>query len=189
MLDQAVMSASPMIMLSAGQQMHRDDSDVNFHWKPWGFLMNAGPGSVSFLTPPSVDLGTITILKEMLEMAQFNVAPATYGDYQTQSRSAQDSMLRFEGLSDTVALFVDSMSAMLNEVAQAWLLDMQKKMPEFFELPIFDSKGSIKSWQKIKREDLEGKYIFEWISDSIRDVNTLLEKSQLPELISAINNF
>mgnify|MGYP000914908467 CR=1 FL=1 len=76
----------------------------------------------------------------MLEMAQFNIAPSTYADYNTQSRSAQDSMLRFEGLADTVALFIDSMSRMLNEVAQAWLLDMQKKMPEIFELPIFDNK-------------------------------------------------
>jgi len=29
---------------------------------------------------------------------------------------------------------------MLNEIAQAWLLDMQRKMPEFFELPIFDKE-------------------------------------------------
>lgn len=125
----------------------------------------------------------------MLEMAQFNVAPATYSDFKTQSRSAQDSMLRFEGLSDTVSLFIDSMSSMLNEVAQAWLLDMQSKMPEIFELPIFDKAGLIKSWKKIKREDLEGQFIFEWVSESIRDINTLVEKSQLPEFINSISTF
>ena len=78
---------------------------------------------------------------------------------------------------------------MLNEVAQAWLLDMQKKMPEFFELPIFDNKGMVTWRQKMKRSDLEWEYIFEWASESMKDANTLAEKSQLPELINALQWF
>lgn len=189
LLDQATMTASPMMMLSPWQQMTREDSDTKFTWKPWGIVMNAGPGTVSFLTPPSVDQGSVAILKDMLEMAQFNVAPATYADYNTQSRSAQDSMMRFEGLADTVALFVDSMSNMLNEVAQAWLLDMQEKMPETFQLPVFNAKGMVESWKNIKRTDLEGKFIFEWSSESIRDLNTVLEKQQLNDMIQFIGAF
>lgn len=189
LLDQATMTASPMIMLSPWQQMQNNESDTNLKRRPRGFLLNAWPWSVSFLTPPSVDQGTITILQNMLEMAQFNIAPSTYADYNTQSRSAQDSMLRFEGLADTVALFIDSMSRMLNEVAQAWLLDMQKKMPEIFELPIFDNKWVVKGWKKIKRSDLEWAFIFEWASESIRDVNTILEKNQLNEFLSALAAF
>jgi len=45
----------------------------------------------------------------------------------------------------------------------------------------------IKDWKKMKRSDLEGKYIFEWASESIKDVNTLIERSQLPELINSLS--
>ena len=189
LLDQATMTASPMIMLSAWQTLNRDDSDIVFNWKRWWIFLNPSAWDIRFLTPPTIDQWTITVLQNMLEMAQFNVAPATYADYTTQSRSAQDSQLRFEWLADTVALFIDSMSNMLNEVAQAWLLDMQKKMPEFFELPIFDNKGMVTWRQKMKRSDLEWEYIFEWASESMKDANTLAEKSQLPELINALQWF
>jgi len=189
LLDQAMMTASPMIMLSAWQSLNMDDSDTVFKWKRWWIFLNPSQWDIRFLTPPSVDQWVITVLQNMLEMAQFNVAPATYADYNTQSRSAQDSQLRFEWLSDTIALFVDSMSNMLNEIAQAWLLDMQKKMPEFFELPIFDKEWTIKDWKKMKRSDLEWEYIFEWASESIKDVNTLVERAQLPELINSLQGF
>ena len=189
LLDQATMTASPMIMLSAWQTLNMDDSDTIFTWKRWWIFLNPSQWDIRFLTPPTIDQWVITMLQQMLEMAQFNVAPATYADYNTQSRSAQDSQLRFEWLSDTVALFIDSVSNMLNEIAQAWLLDMQRKMPEFFELPIFDKEWMIKDWKKMKRSDLEGKYIFEWASESIKDVNTLIERSQLPELINSLSWF
>jgi hypothetical protein len=42
----------------------------------------------------------------------------------------------------------------------------------------------IESWKKIKRSDLEGKYIFEWTSDSIADANDLVNKAQLDEYLT-----
>lgn len=68
---------------------------------------------------------------------------------------------------------------MLTQIADNWLLDMQDKMPELFELPVYNSKWIIESWKKINRKNLEGKYIFEWTSDSIADANDLINKSQL----------
>lgn len=75
---------------------------------------------------------------------------------------------------------------MLNEIAQNWLVDMKDKMPELFSLPVYDAKGMIESWKKMKRTQLEGKYIFNWASDSIADVNKLVEKSQLMDYMNAL---
>lgn len=143
-------------------------------------------GNMDFITPPSLDQGIVSTLQNMLETANFSISPTSYSDYESQSRSARDSMLRFEGLADTVSLLVDSISKMLNQIAQNWIEDMQNKMPALFELPVFNSKGSIEEWRKIKREDIEGKYIFEWASDSIADVNQIVEKGQLQEYMNAI---
>lgn len=41
----------------------------------------------------------------------------------------------------------------------------------------------IQSWKKINRKSLEGKYLFEWSSDSIADANDLIQKSQLSEFL------
>lgn len=143
-------------------------------------------GNMDFITPPSLDQGIISTLQNMLETANFSISPTSYSDYESQSRSAKDSMLRFEGLSDSVSLLVDSISVMLNEIAQNWLVDMKDKMPELFSLPVYDSKGMIESWKKMKRTQLEGKYIFNWASDSIADVNKLVEKSQLTDYMNAL---
>ena len=72
---------------------------------------------------------------------------------------------------------------MLTKIANNWLLDMQEKMPELFELPIYNSKWMVEWWKKINRKNLEGKYIFEWTYDSIADANELVAKSQIPEYL------
>jgi hypothetical protein len=53
-------------------------------------------GNMDFITPPALDQGIISTLQDMLEMANFSIAPTSYSDYDSQSRSAQDSQLRFE---------------------------------------------------------------------------------------------
>lgn len=75
---------------------------------------------------------------------------------------------------------------MLNRIAQNWLIDMQSKMPELFQLPVFNAKWGIENWKKIKRVDIEGKYIFEWASDSIADINQIVEKTQLRDYMDAL---
>jgi hypothetical protein len=46
----------------------------------------------------------------------------------------------------------------------------------------------IEGWKKINRKNLEGKYIFEWTSDSIADANDLVAKSQLGEYIQNLTS-
>ena len=182
LLDHASMAASPMIWVQAGKVIFNKKSvDHNLQWEPWWVLEMEDKGNMDFITPPALDQGIISTLQDMLEMANFSIAPTSYSDYDSQSRSAQDSQLRFEWLADTVALLVDSISNMLNEIAQNWIIDMYNKMPDLFEIPIFNSNWSISAWKKIKKEDLSGKYVFEWSSDSIADVNDLLKKSQIDQ--------
>lgn len=185
LLDHASMAASPMIWVQAGKVIFNKKSvDHNLQWEPRWVLEMEDKGNMDFITPPALDQGIISTLQDMLEMANFSIAPTSYSDYDSQSRSAQDSQLRFEWLADTVALLVDSISNMLNEIAQNWIIDMYNKMPDLFEIPIFNSNWSISAWKKIKKEDLSGKYVFEWSSDSIADVNDLLKKSQIDQWLS-----
>lgn len=184
LLDHANMAWSPMIWVQAGKVVfNRKTVDHKLQWEPRGVLEMEDKGNLDFVTPPPLDQWLISVLQDMLQMANFAVSPTGYSDYNTQSRSAQDSQLRFEWLSDSVSLLVDSVSNMLNQIAYNWLLDMIDKMPDLFEIPIYTSDWRVKDWKKINRENLEGKYVFEWSSDSIADINDMLNKAQLWDLV------
>jgi hypothetical protein len=142
----------------------------------------------SFLTPPPVDVTAVNFLNSTLEMMNYLIAPQQYSDYQSQSRSARDAILRFEGLGDGVKYLVDSISKMLNTCAQNWLLDIKQKFPENISLPIFDNKNQSVTRKNIKREELEGNWIFQRSSSSIEEVNKSVEKAQLGEFINALNS-
>jgi len=184
LLDHASMTASPMLWVQAGKVIFNNKNvDHNLEWKPWWVLEMEDKWNMDFIVPPALDQWIISTLQNMLETANFAISPTSYTDYSTQSRSATDSQARFDWLSDSVALLIDSVSNMLTKIANNWLLDMQEKMPELFELPIYNSKWMIEWWKKINRKNLEGKFIFEWSSDSIADANDLVQKSQLGEFI------
>lgn len=185
LLDHASMAWSPMIWVQAGKVIfNKKNVDHKLQWEPWWVLEMEDKANMDFVTPPALDQWLISVLQDMLQMANFAISPTWYADYDTQSRSAQDSQLRFEWLADSVSLLVDSVSNMLNEVAYNWLLDMVEKMPDLFEIPIYTTDWRIRDWKKVNRENLEGRYLFEWWSDSIADVNDMLNKAQLWELIN-----
>ena len=184
LLDHASMTASPMLWVQAGKVIFNNKNvDHNLEWKPRWVLEMEDKWNMDFIVPPALDQWIISTLQNMLETANFAISPTSYADFNTQSRSATDSQARFDWLSDSVALLIDSVSSMLTKIANNWLLDMQEKMPELFEIPVYSSKGMIEWWKKINRKSLEGKYIFEWTSDSIADANDLVQKSQLDEFI------
>lgn len=141
LLDHSAMTASPMLWVQAGKVIFNKKAvDGTLPWEAWGVLEMEDKGNMDFITPPPLDKGIVSTLQNMLETANFSISPTSYSDYNSQSRSAQDSMLRFEGLADSVSLLVDSVSLMLNRIAQNWLIDMQSKMPELFQLPVFNAK-------------------------------------------------
>lgn len=185
LLDHSSMTASPMLWVQAWKVIFNNKNvDHNLQWKPWWVLEMEDKWNMDFIVPPALDQWIITTLQEMLETANFAISPTSYSDYSSQSRSATDSQARFDWLSDSVALLIDSVSNMLTQIADNWLIDMQDKMPELFELPTYNSKWMIEWWKKVNRKALEWKYIFEWTSDSIADANDLVNKSQLDEYLT-----
>lgn len=187
LLDHASMTASPMLWVQAGKVIHnKKEVDGTLKWKWWDVLEMEDKGNMDFIVPPALDQGIISTLQNMLEMANFSISPTSYSDYNSQSRSAQDSMMRFEWLSDWVALLVESISKMLNKIAQNWLLDIKEKMPDLFEVPIVNSKWAVNARKKIKKSSLEGKFLFQRESDSLADANELIARSQINEYLNNI---
>lgn len=121
----------------------------------------------------------------MLEMASFMVTPASYWDYQTQSRSATDAWFRIQSLNDSIIMLADSITEALNMCFESLLEQMKDKMPDKFLLPI--SKDDEKQWAKISKEDIELNSVYEWSSDSIREADKATQRAQLPEVINAIS--
>ena len=78
---------------------------------------------------------------------------------------------------------------MLNATAEEWLYDIKKKMPARFKIPVFGSSKLEQAWEKIDVEDLQGKYIFERDSESIKDINKTVERAQLSELTNFLKQF
>lgn len=84
---------------------------------------------------------------------------------------------------------MDSINTMLNHVANEWILEARAKMPQSFKVPVFGKDSSISERQKITQKDLEGKYIFQRDSESLKDVNKIVERSQMAEFINFTNAF
>jgi len=156
-------------------------------WKGWHFTRDDSITAESFLTPPPPDPNAINFLNQQNELMNFVVNPTNYSDFQTQSRSAQDAVFRFEGLSDGAQYLMESISEMLNNCAQSWLEDVKDKMPEKFALPIFDEKTEEVARKNITKEQLKGQWLFKRSNRSIEENNRAIEKAQLGEFIQALN--
>ena len=78
---------------------------------------------------------------------------------------------------------------MLNIVANERLQEARTKMPASFKVPVFGKDNVISERQKVTQKDLEGKYIFQWESESLKDINKIVERSQMTEFINFANAF
>jgi hypothetical protein len=78
------------------------------------------------------------------------------------------------------------MNEMLTDVAEDWIEYMKEYMPEEFEVPVFGSDGSVNERKTIKQKDLEGRYIYEFEFESIKDINKIVERSQFQELVGTV---
>lgn len=175
MFDNAKKCADPMIEIQAWA------FSPDFRWEGWKVTEQ----HIEFLTPPPLNSEVINTLQNMLEMASFMVTPASYWDYQTQSRSATDASLRIQSLNDSIIMLADSITEALNMCFESLLEQMKDKMPDKFLLPI--SKEDEKQWAKISKEDIELNSVYEWSSDSIREADKATQRAQLPEVINAIS--
>jgi len=176
--------AGPMFLLQPGQFIEWSEKILNY--EPFTFKQIRGPGKIETLEMPSVDPGVITSMTNILDMANFTVSPSNYNQLQGVARSATDSNLRYEWLSDALKPLIGSMNEMLTDTAEDWIEYMKEYMPEEFEVPVFGDDGSVNEWKTIKQKDLEWKYIYEFEFESIKDINKIVERSQFTEIVNAV---
>lgn len=174
--DNAKMCANPMIQVEAWA------FDPDFVWQ-WGKVTES---KINFLTPPPLNAEVINAMQNQLELASMMVTPASYWDYQTQSRSATDANIRQQTLNDSIIMLADSITEMLNMCFESLLEQMKDKMPDEFLLPI--SKEDKKVRAKISKEDIITNAIYEWVSDSIQEADKMAARQQLPEFLNSLIN-
>lgn len=174
MFDNAKKCADPMIEIWAWA------FDPDFKWEWWRVTEQ----HIEFVTPPPLNWEVINTLQNMLEMASFMVTPASYWDYQTQSRSATDASFRIQSLNDSIIMLADSITDALNMCFESLLEQMKDKMPDKFLLPI--SKEDEKYRAKISKEDIQLNSVYERSSDSIREADRESQRAQVPEVLNAI---
>ena len=172
--DNAKKCADPMIEVGAWA------FDPDFQWE-WGKVTEQ---HVEFVSPPPLNSEVINALQNLLEMASFMVTPASYWDYETQSRSATDSQFRIQSLNDAIIMLADWINDALNECFESLLEQMKDKMPDEFLLPI--SRNDEQQWAKISKEDIQLNSVYEWSSDSIREADMESQRAQVNEFLNAI---
>ena len=172
--DNAKKCADPMIEVGAWA------FDPDFVWE-WGKVTEQ---HVEFVSPPPLNSEVINALQNLLEMASFMVTPASYWDYQTQSRSATDSNFRTQSLNDSIIMLADAITDSLNLCFESLLEQMKDKMPDKFLLPI--SKKAEQQWATISREDIELNTVYEWSSDSIREADRESQRAQVGEFLNGL---
>ena len=170
--DNAKKCADPMIEVGAWA------FDPDFVWE-WGKVTEQ---HVEFVSPPPLNSEVINALQNLLEMASFMVTPASYWDYQTQSRSATDSNFRTQSLNDSIIMLADAITDSLNICFESLLEQMKDKMPDKFLLPI--SKKDEQQWATISKEDIKLNTVFEWSSDSIREADRESQRAQVNEFLN-----
>ena len=170
--DNAKKCADPMIEVSAWA------FDPDFQWE-WGKVTEQ---HVEFVSPPPLNSEVINALQNLLEMASFMVTPASYWDYQTQSRSATDSNFRTQSLNDSIIMLADAITDSLNICFESLLEQMKDKMPNKFLLPI--SKKDEQQWASISKDDIKLNTVYEWSSDSIREADRESQRVQVNEFLN-----
>ena len=176
--------AGPMFLLQPGQFIEWSEKILNY--EPFTFKQIRWPGKIETLDMPSIDPSVMKAMADILQMANFTISPSTYNQLQWVSRSATDSNFRYEWLTDSLKTLIDSMNDMLTDTAEDWIKYMKTYMPAEFEVPVFWDDGTVKEWKTIRLKDLEGKYIYEFEFESIKDINKIVERWQFWDLINAV---
>ena len=182
--DLIKLKAGPMFLLQPWQFIEWSEKILNY--EPFTFKQIRWPWKIETLEMPSVDPGVITAMTNILDMANFTISPSNFNQLQWVSRSATDSNLRYEWLSDALKPLIASMNEMLTDCAEDRIRYMKEYMPEEFEVPVFGADGSVNERKTIKLADLDGKYIYEFEFESIKDINKIVERSQFKELVDSV---
>lgn len=158
-------------------------------YEPFSFVQVRWPWKLETLEMPAPDMSVSKWMTDILNMSNFAIAPTTYSQTEWVSRSATDSQYRYEWLKDALLVLISSMNHMLTITAKEWILDAKKDMPSKFRLPVLWKDWKVKDWEEVKLEDIKWEFVFEWDSESIRDINKIIERSQLMQFTNFIKTF
>ena len=173
-------NAWPMFLAQPWQAFEWDDKV--FKRDPFSIKQVRWPWKLEILEMPKVDPMVTKTMNDILMMSDFAVSPTTYNQLWWVSRSATDSQLRYEWLKDSIKILMESINNMLTVVAEEWIVEARQKMPKEFSIMIMWENWQ-QEWETIKTKDLVGKYIFEFESESIKDINKVIERWQFGELM------
>jgi len=163
--------------------------EETFTYEPFSFKQIRWPGKLETLEMPKPDMSISKWMTDILNMSNFAISPTTYGQTEWVSRSATDSQYRYEWLKDALLMLITSMNEMLTITAQERLSDAVINMPSKFSLPVLNKSWKVDDRKEIQLEDIQWKFIFERDSESIRDINKVVERSQLAQLTSFLKTF
>lgn len=186
--DLSKLHAGPMFVLKPGQQI-RGNKDGKLVWDPFSFVqVEWGDTEIKALQFPEINPSTTRVMSDILEMANFMIAPSTYNATEWVSRSATDAQFKYEWLKDSIINVMESVNEMLALTYQDWIQNMRVHMPEKFNF--YYPEGDKSKWLKkgtLYRSDLEAEYSYEIDSESIREMNKIVERQQFLELLKVIN--
>lgn len=133
---------------------------------------------------PKPDEVNFKMLSDMLDMANFVVDPASYNQLKAQSRSAADSHYRYEELKNSVKSLMQSFNKAMVRTIEDWFILAKNNLPPKFRFPVKSgTDGKNVEWKNLNLDDLKNNMIFETEFDSIANINRVLERTQLMELV------
>ena len=185
--DLTKLNAGPMFVLKPGQSI-RGNKDGKMVFDPFSFIqMEGGDTEINALKFPDVNPASLRVTSDIMEMANFMIAPSAYNQAQWVSRSATDAQFKYEWLKDSIVNMMESVNEMLADTYRDWISTMRTKMPKEFNFfyPKWDKGKGLVKW-RVTKEDLEGEYSYEISSESIKEMNKIVERQQFLELLKVL---
>lgn len=173
--------------------MRQIEGNLQIEWQEWKDMMERKPFSIKkvfwdweikLFSMPKPDEVNFKMLSDMLDMANFVVDPASYNQLKAQSRSAADSHYRYEELKNSVKSLMQSFNKAMVRTIEDWFILAKNNLPNKFRFPTrrWDDWKTI-VWKELNLDDLKNWMVFETEFDSVANINRVLERSQLMELI------
>lgn len=185
MFDLAKFAAGPMFLLKPGQAIEWMWTTLKYD--PFSFkqLRGAADATIDTLQLPRPDNINFQMMNDILNMANFAIAPTTYNELSGVSRSATDAQYRNESLKDAILPLSESINESFAESLKDFFMLAKQNMPDKFKISVL-GKDQKQLFETITLADLKGNFTFEVEFDSVKDINKTVERAQLTNLINVL---
>lgn len=186
MFDLAKFAAGPMFIVEPGQWIEWCETQLNY--EPFAIKKSRGlqDAKLTTLELPKPDAVNFTMMNNLLEYANMLIAPTVYNQIQTQSRSATDSEYRKEWLKTQLNDLAESYWQLFDSMLKDYIMYAKKSLGSH-EIDILNITGGEEVRKKITAKKLEGNFIYETEFESLRDLNSVIDRSQYIQLMDVIS--